>query len=389
MKTIPFQNASQYVWDVVIIGAGVAGASLAISTAKTGFKTLLIEAKAFPREKVCGGCLNQRAQASLERLGVLEPLVQQGAIWLNRFDLRIRQTSVNWPIPALLSVRRSTLDSLLVHSAIEAGACFLPETTAILCPEDPDYLGKDNVRRVAIRHGDQSNIVKALLVIASDGLTRSSLRDLPKMESHARIDSRIGVQALLEPSEVQFSPPKHTLQMLVSSQGYVGLSNTDGGKLDMAAAIDPKAIQEAGGISKMLERIMSQCLKTEVRLRDGLNWLSTPRLTRSSPCVSAYRMLSIGDSIGYVEPFTGEGMSWALSSAEAAFPLVASTIDSNWQDATSHTWSTWVHGQHARKQRHCRWLAYQLRRPRLAACVLRVCDVLSPIRTVLIRKAIS
>lgn len=389
MNTILPDQAAQFVWDVVIIGAGVAGASLAIQTARRGLRTLLIEAKAFPREKVCGGCLNQRAQASLDRLGILEPIVKRGALWLNRFDLRICHTAVHWQIPALLSVRRSTLDGLLVDSAIAAGAEFLSETTATVCSDESNYLGETQVRRIAIGHQNASIFLEAKLVIAADGLTRSSLRDLPQMESHARIDSRIGVQAFLHSGELQLSPPKATLQMLVSDQGYVGLSNTDGGMLDLAAAIDPKSIQIFGGISKTIERIMSYCLKTEVRLPDNLTWLSTPRLTRSSPSVSSHRLLLVGDAIGYVEPFTGEGMSWALTSSETVLPLIDSTIATGWQDATGTVWSSWVHGQHVRKQRQCRWIAYQLRRPRLAACILRVCDNLSPVRAALIRKAIT
>ena len=67
-------------WDLIILGAGVAGAAAAILAARSGFRTLLVDAKSFPREKVCGGCLNRRAQAALERLGVLQQLHQAGAV---------------------------------------------------------------------------------------------------------------------------------------------------------------------------------------------------------------------------------------------------------------------------------------------------------------------
>jgi flavin-dependent dehydrogenase len=389
MSTLSFEQVSQAVWDLIIVGAGVAGASLAIRAARHGFKTLLIEAKAFPREKVCGGCLNQRAQASLASLGVLQPLHDKGAVRIQRLDLRINQVAVNWPIPDLLSVRRSTLDNFIVETSIAAGATFLSETKAMILPEEPDCSVQAGLRQVAIRRCELSGIVEAKLVIVADGLTRSSLRNLPHMESAARMDSRIGVQVILDSREFEFRPPSETLQMLVSNEGYVGLSLTDGGKVDVAAAIDPRAIEQPGRISGAVERIMSRCLRSNVRLGDQWSWLTTPRLSRTSSHVSANRLLSIGDSNGYVEPFTGEGMSWALSSAEAIFPFVVSTIESSWQRKNGEAWSNWVRIQRIRKQRECRWLAYALRRPWLAACGLGICDHLSPLRAMLIRKAVS
>jgi flavin-dependent dehydrogenase len=389
MKTILPTHATDQVWDVVVIGAGVAGASVAIQTARLGFSTLLVDAKAFPRDKVCGGCLNQRAQLSLQRLGMLEPVLSRGAIWLNRLDLRILHTAVNWRIPPLLSVRRSTLDETLIKVAIEAGAKFMSESPATIRGDDKNSSSDDGNRLVAIGRRDKSVVLETRIAIVADGLTRSSLRELPESQSHATIDSRIGVQAFLQPDELQPSPTQETLQMLVSNQGYVGVSHADGGMLDVAAALDPQAIHEHSGITPTIERILSCCLRSDVRLPKDLTWLATPHLTRSSSFVASRRLLLIGDSIGYVEPFTGEGMSWALESAEAVIPFIASTIETGWRDATSTSWSAWVHGQHHQRQRQCRWLAQQLRRPRMAACFLRACNIVSPIKAALIRKAIS
>ena len=55
-------------FDVAIIGAGPAGSAAAIELARAGRRTLLIEKKRFPREKVCGGCLSGPATARLRQL---------------------------------------------------------------------------------------------------------------------------------------------------------------------------------------------------------------------------------------------------------------------------------------------------------------------------------
>ncbi|MFM7563134.1 MAG: FAD-dependent oxidoreductase, partial [Planctomycetota bacterium] len=130
--TIDKQEASNRSWDVVIAGAGVAGASLAIQLAKQGFSVLLVEAQRFPREKVCGGCLNQRAIASLDQLGVLSTCQTAGGVELNALRIRQAGRDHRWAIPPMLSLRRSTLDTILVQAAIASGVAYLDKTSASL-----------------------------------------------------------------------------------------------------------------------------------------------------------------------------------------------------------------------------------------------------------------
>src|SRR4051812_5069596 len=53
-------------WDLIVIGAGPAGAISAMLAARSGFATLLVDRKRFPRAKVCGGCLNASAVGILQ-----------------------------------------------------------------------------------------------------------------------------------------------------------------------------------------------------------------------------------------------------------------------------------------------------------------------------------
>jgi len=190
---------------------------------------------------------------------------------------------------------------------------------------------------------------------------------------------------------------REQLHMIVSSDGYVGLSHTDGDLVDVAGAIDPKSITKRGGIAAVVSEILGgedESRSVDEKSNNGFEkssnqWLATPTLTRTSTRVANDRVFLLGDSIGYVEPFTGEGMSWALASAEAVMPIVSRTIGYTWSESNSKDWTSWVDSQRRRKQKTCWWISRQLRRLSVAAWTLRLCNSIYPIRAALIKKVTS
>ena len=63
------------VWDVAIVGAGPAGATCAWYLARRGIHALLLEKRAFPRNKLCGDAICSRALLHLDRRGVLQDIL--------------------------------------------------------------------------------------------------------------------------------------------------------------------------------------------------------------------------------------------------------------------------------------------------------------------------
>jgi len=101
------------------------------------------------------------------------------------------------------------------------------------------------------------------------------------------------------------------------------------------------------------------------------DWHGTPALTRSTYPLAAQRLFVIGDAAGYVEPFTGEGIAWALASAQSVVPLVQCACQ-RWDSLLERTWqSDWMQAV-GRHQLWCRRLARLLRHPAAVAMVTRV-----------------
>jgi menaquinone-9 beta-reductase len=376
-------------WDVVIIGAGIAGASAAILAAGHGLSTLLLEAKKFPREKVCGGCLNQRAIKSLERLGLGESLKEAGAVTITEFHIQIRGRSFRWPIPAMLSIRRSTLDQMMVDVAQKAGARFIDEAKATVIPHEQESAANTPLRRIQIQSENRTVTVIAKTVLVADGLTRSSLHQDKGWKSVVEPHSRIGVQQVANEGTVFPKQSDGCLTMFVERDGYIGISRTDGGMCNVAAAISPELIRSNTGIRQAISGLSGNSVDPSVNLDGKGQWSATPALTRYSDQVAGHRIFLLGDAIGYVEPFTGEGMSWALASSEAVIPLVLKNVREGWSPKLDRYWTKWIRQQRKRKQWTCRWIAHRLRQPQFAYWFVRLCDVCVPLRTMIIKKVTS
>jgi flavin-dependent dehydrogenase len=102
-------------------------------------------------------------------------------------------------------------------------------------------------------------------------------------------------------------------------------------------------------------------------------------LTRRASRLAAERVFALGDAAGYVEPFTGEGMAWALASAEAVAPL-AEAAARRWHPDLARTWAALYQRTVTSRQLPCRGAAALLRHPRLAGlavAALRRCPLLA------------
>jgi flavin-dependent dehydrogenase len=340
-------------WDVIVIGAGPAGALAARQAALAGLRTLLLEARPFPREKVCGGCLNRRAIKVLQRIGLIHVLDSCAAIPIRGIRVRAGRQAVKLPLPTGLAICRRALDNQLAREAALAGAVFMPATKAEIDPRcDP------HARWLSVTRHGRSAQFSARIVVCADGLSRSSVKRLPECATRAIPASRIGIGAAFD-GDIGGCPPE-LITMVVAGHGYVGLARC-AERWNVAAALDAKILSGAA-IGHVVADILASA---GVSAPDGLSsaiWHGTPPLTSEPLNVAAERIFLIGDAGGYVEPFTGEGMAAAFESAIAVSPLVVEAA-TQWHPTLSTRWRA-LHRRLVRnRQTTCRQLAWVLRRP--------------------------
>lgn len=119
---MPIQSVPSKV-EVLIVGAGPAGSTLAYELARRGLKVLLMEKAQFPRRKTCGGGLNLRTVRLLPF--DLSPIVENVISGIHFSRHLDHSFTRRYPEPFMVTVSREKFDPFLVREAEKAGAFFL------------------------------------------------------------------------------------------------------------------------------------------------------------------------------------------------------------------------------------------------------------------------
>ncbi len=354
--------------DIVVIGAGPAGAVAAAESAARGHDVLLVDRAAFPRAKVCGCCLGPAGVEILHRLGLGD--LATSATPLARVMLGTSSGAVNLPFQGSRVLGRDRLDPALIDEAVTRGVRTRFGVRARVTPTGEVRL-------------DDGRILSPRAVVVADGLAGGSLADLSGFDWTISPSARFGAGAVV-PSTSD-APTPGDLLMLVDAIGYLGVVRLPDHRIDLAAAFDAPRVRRIGGpaaaAAMLLERHGMPHL---AELAAAARWRGTPTLARRRRCVARGSTVCIGDAAGYVEPFTGEGMTWAMRSGVE----VAAFIDASL--AAGRPLDGW-HARHRRLFRlhhqRCRLVARTVRHPRLLHRGAAILSGLEPMRRLLPRLA--
>jgi geranylgeranyl reductase family protein len=291
-------------FDVAIVGGGPAGSSCAAFCALAGMTTLVLEREKFPREKVCGDCLNPSCWAVLKRLGLAQRVRDlQHAKLLSVEFITIDGHKLIVDLPGgddgEISVKRSLFDDLLLGRARALGADVHEHTTVVGLTQNGRW-------KIGTAAGETFH---ARMLIGADG-RNSTIARLCKLLPHA-VRERVALQAHV-PLPRDFGN-RVVLQFLC--EGYSGQAPVSESELNLCLVGTPPTISR-----------LRHWAEHQFQLPANSPWRTITPLTRS-PVPSAHQNLFfVGDAAHVVEPFTGEGIYYALRSGELAANAVGTII---------------------------------------------------------------
>jgi flavin-dependent dehydrogenase len=337
--------------DIAVIGAGPAGSCAAIAAARAGARVVLVDRSTMPRAKVCGCCLAASGVAALEGAGAGEALAD--AVPLRAIRVTSGGRTMTLAREAGVAIGREELDARLVDIARRAGVDVRLETSARVTEE----------RAIQLTRGARVSTLLANTTIVADGLQGSALDDVPGFEWSIARRSMMGFGALLPANALDC--PFGEIRMHVARDGYIGVVRLPSGELDLAAAVAPAALKRAGSVAACARMLLADAAH-DAQAVDRARWRGTPQLTRTRASVAARGILVVGDAAGYIEPFTGEGMSWAIATGLAAGELAA-------REPRAHElWPARCAALVARPKWRCRAIALALRSPTLVGAALAI-----------------
>jgi geranylgeranyl reductase family protein len=291
-------------FDVAIVGGGPAGASCGAFCAMAGLRTVVLEREKFPREKVCGDCLNPACWPILRQLELAERVRASPHGKLNRVEfigINGRRLSIELPRgdTAEIAIKRSLLDQLLLDRARELGAAVFESTTvtALLSP-DPrkDHwsisAGEQTIRSRALVAADGRNSTVARLC----GLLPRGPKERIALQTHLPLPPEFGDRVVLE-----FRP-----------EGYSGQAPVGSDELNLCLVSVPRKMPA-----------LREWAEARFKISPGHAWRTITPLTRAPIPAGHPSLFLVGDAARVVEPFTGEGIYYALASGELAAKAIA------------------------------------------------------------------
>jgi geranylgeranyl reductase family protein len=298
--------------DVLVVGAGPAGATAALVLARAGVDVALLDRAPLPRDKTCGGGVVARALEALPH-GVAIPVERRLGKVESRFVAADLAVTVERETPLVHMAMRAPLDLVLAEAAGAAGAALRTP-----CAIERVGLAADHVA-VETNRGS----LRARFLVAADGATGPTARaagwtlplaSVPALEAEVEVPSRV----------LDRYTDRARFDLGVPAGGY--------------GWVFPKAAHLSVGVGVFTRSEVRRRLRDELsRYLDavGLGEASVLRV-RGAPIpirprrdAARGRVLLTGDAAGLADPLTGEGISLAILSGRlAAESLLRARLES-------------------------------------------------------------
>ncbi len=294
--------------EVVIVGAGPAGSTLAYRLASAGVDTLVLERETLPRIKPCGGGVVKSFIDNLPRGMNIDSVIED---WTKTAIITRRGgAEVEIPLdPPIAQVTRSRMDHYLMNQAVAKGARLVQGS---------------RVAMINWTNGNQSTFTadeeyRSKVLVGADG-AYSTVARLAKLIPQRRSTIALELDVSAKREVIEEWRGKLLIEFSPHPPGYGWIFPKRRGRyLNVGFGVPFK---KATSVTPLVEDLLE---------RKGLHHPGIMKRTHLIPTASSgsqvvsERTLLVGDAAGLVDPATDEGLSWALRSSKmAAGPIISS-----------------------------------------------------------------
>ncbi len=290
-------------YDVAIVGAGPAGSSAALAARQAGASVVLLDKAAFPRDKSCGDGIAPHTLDVLRGLGVTgieegyAPVTALHLVGPSGSAVRRPLHRPNYTIP------RTVFDAKLVEAAVASGATLAQHTVRTIEQRSDSVIldGEISARMVIGADGAYSLVRKTLGQAGNpDDCTALAIRGYATATD-------AGEQHIITAPATQW--PAYAWNFPIGD----GRANIGYGQLLRGTDLSRELL---------LERLAELLPDVETTAATGLRAHHLP-LSTHRPISGRNRLLLAGDAYSLINPFTGEGIFYAVLSGSIAGAVAA------------------------------------------------------------------
>ncbi len=304
-------------YDVIIVGGGPAGSIAAERAARGGLSVLMLEKAVYPRNKICGGAVSQKALDVIG--GIDKELIEREAFGARIFLPDYRNFAGMLDDRVAVMTRRENLDHWLINKAEDAGAV-VQDGEAV-----KDVLfNKDCVEVVT-----SENRYRSRMIIGSDGVNstvarRSGIRtrwgdDIGMcLEAEVKLGGTV-VEECVDDRLIEF--------YFIGDWGYGWVfPKRDHISIGIGELIT-RAHNLKGSFSRFVRDVSVQ---KNIDIEGRITQINSYRIPAGGfpRRIHGDRVLLTGDAAGFVDPFLGEGIYYAMKSGEIAADVAAGAVES-------------------------------------------------------------
>ncbi len=323
-------------FDLAIIGGGPAGTAAAIAAREGGLRVAIWDRQRFPHDKVCGEFLSGESLPLLQRL--IPAALERGAP-IARCEFispRGRVDSFRLPQPARGLSRRS-LDHALWRAAADVGVRTHEGTPVRRVSRLPPQGDRNPLWQVEPAGGEMVTAHSLLLACGRGwsipGLNSSSARRKQRVAAWTGLKAHFAGVATRDAVEMYYFPG-----------GYCGLAPVESGLCNVCCLARPSLLKQSAGSggARDLARWLRRAVRhpaLDARLKHAVQTSGTVATAPVSPARRTANLsgaLVIGDAAGFIDPFTGDGISMALHSGRLGAEVLSRVRDDRLRFAGAH-----------------------------------------------------
>jgi len=332
-------------YDVGIVGAGPAGAATALRLARAGIHVCVIERTRFPRTKACGEYLSPGAVAMLEGLGVGRALSAQ-ATPLRGIRFFGSGTSAELPFSTPgWSLPRATLDAALLDAAVAAGA------SQLLGRAERFFASEHGVRIDVRLPSGETQHCHARIVVGADGMQSTVAREF-SLAARVRGPRRFALGG----HYAGLHGLDQYVEMFVEGSSYFAINPFTHSRANVMLVVDEEELHRGrGDVDRFMRDRASALSGGRIRFDEAQlegKRIAIGPLSSSARRYSAQNVLLAGDSAGFIDPFTGQGVYLALYASQLATRAITQRLSGYASEAGA--WRQYESGLRAELRRRKR-----------------------------------